>query len=150
MTSIHNISDAGLYTDFSGLQQLRNKAESQETSKSSEAIKQVARQFESLFLQMMLKSMRDATATITATGEAAESDQTRFYQEMFDKQIALDLASNEKGYGLGIAAILERDMKVTQQGKPDVQVVTDDVELIRYQINRPGSSIQLNSNAKQE
>jgi len=91
MNSAQNISDAGLYTDFNGLQKLRTKVTGGATTEESQkATKEVAKQFETLFLQMMLKSMRDATAA----GESQESDQTRFYQEMFDKQIALDLASN--------------------------------------------------------
>ncbi len=92
MDSVNKISDASLYTDFSGLQKLRSTVSSGEnTAEVREANKEVAKQFESLFLQMMLKSMRDATAA----GDTTESDQTRFYQEMFDKQIAMDLANNE-------------------------------------------------------
>lgn len=147
MDSTHNISDAGLYTDFSGLQRLRTKVTNQEDlAQSNEATKEVAKQFESLFLQMMLKSMRDATAI----GDSAESDQTQFYQEMFDKQIALDLASNEKGGGLGIAAMLERDMTADKQQESDTQVVTGDFELLRNQITRSSAVIQTKHRTEQE
>ena len=147
MDSTNNISNAGLYTDFSGLQNLRAKVSGNEnTAESREATKEVAKQFESLFLQMMLKTMRDATAT----GDSAESDQTRFYQEMFDKQIALDLASNEKGGGLGIAAMLERDMGGSQQQNLNRQPVADNFELIRDQINRPSASIAAKYISEQE
>ncbi len=146
MNSAHNISDAGLYTDFSGLQRLRSKVASPETEQSQQATKEVAKQFESLFLQMMLKSMRDATITDDSTG----SDQTRFYQEMFDKQIALDLSNNEKGHGLGIAAMLERNMAANQPQSLDSQAVADAFELIDKQVNRPGASIQPEQNTEQE
>jgi len=137
MESTQNISDAGLYTDFSGLQKLRTKVSAQgqmtesQAAESQEATKEVAKQFESLFLQMMLKSMRDATTT----GESEESDQTRFYQEMFDKQIALDLTNNENGGGLGIAAMLERDMGGSQVKNSEKLPIVDTAELIRSQIN---------------
>ena len=136
--SVHQISDAGLYTDFSGLQKLRSKVSNTENTAESiaeahEANKEVAKQFESLFMQMMLKSMRDATIT----GDSADTDQTKFYQEMFDKQIALDLANNENGGDLGIAAMLERDMDIVQFETP----VINNVEYIRNQINRSSSVI---------
>lgn len=151
MDSVNKISEASLYTDFSGLQKLRSKVSNRENTtesiaESRAANKEVARQFESLFLQMMLKSMRDATTT----GESAESDQTRFYQEMFDKQIALDLANNETGGGIGIAAMLEKDMDVAgieQQANIDHSVNPsgiNNIELIRNQIN---FSVSNHSNA---
>jgi len=132
----NNVADAGLYTDFSGLAKLRAKAAGQ----SDEAAKEVAKQFESMFLQMMLKSMRDATVP----GESAESDQTKFYQEMFDKQIALDLSS--KGDGIGLAKMLEKQISGKQNSQSEnIQIkgfteVTD-IALIRNQIERATSSI---------
>jgi flagellar protein FlgJ len=93
------LATSGIYTDFSGLAQLRAQA----SEKSPEANKAVAKQFEALFLQMMLKSMREAGQSI----DSGDSDQTRFYQDMFDKQIALDLAS---GQGIGLASIVERQL----------------------------------------
>ena len=146
MDSAHNISDAGLYTDFSGLQKLRAKVSAQGTAESQEANKEVAKQFESLFLQMMLKSMRDATIT----GDSAESDQTRFYQEMFDKQIALDLANNSSGGGLGIAAMLERDLGGNTQQDATNPPVADSYQLIRNQINHASAAIQIERSSEQE
>lgn len=93
------LATSGIYTDFSGLAKLRAQANEQ----SPEASREVAKQFEALFLQMMLKTMREAGQSV----ESGDSDQTRFYQEMFDKQIALDLA---RGRGIGLASILERQL----------------------------------------
>jgi len=144
---MQNISDAGLYTDFSGLQKLRTKVSSGEnTAESQQATKEVAKQFESLFLQMMLKSMRDATVT----GDSEEADQTRFYQEMFDKQIALDLANNENGGGLGISDLLERDMGGSQQQNLEKQKAADNLELIRKQINMSQASSSTKFISEQE
>lgn len=143
----NTIADAGLYTEFSGLQKLRTQVSGNaNTAESREATKAVAKQFESVFLQMMLKSMRDATTT----GDSAESDQTRFYQEMFDKQIALDLASNENGGGLGIAAMLEKDLGASSPNNVDAKPVVDNFELIRNQINRSTASIQTKQMSEQE
>ena len=103
---MQDISTANLYTDFAGLARLRLKAtagegESADPSAKAEASKEVSRQFEAIFLQNMLKTMREASQL----SEETESDQTRFYMEMFDKQIAIDLAS--RGDGTGIGKMLE-------------------------------------------
>jgi flagellar protein FlgJ len=68
-----------------------------------QALKAAARQFEAVFLQMMLKSMR---ATVPQDG-MFESDQTRFYQELLDSQLAQVMAA--KG-GTGLAAVIERQL----------------------------------------
>jgi len=91
------LSSAGLYTDFSGLARLRSEA----SQKSPEANREVAQQFEALFLQSMIKAMRDASQMSDST----DGEQTRFYQEMFDKQIALDLSRTGS---LGLANALEQ------------------------------------------
>ncbi|MGB5395844.1 MAG: rod-binding protein, partial [Gammaproteobacteria bacterium] len=91
------LSSAGLYTDFSGLARLRSEA----SQKSPEANREVAQQFEALFLQSMIKAMRDASQLSDST----DGEQTRFYQEMFDKQIALDLSRTGS---LGLANALEQ------------------------------------------
>jgi flagellar protein FlgJ len=70
---------------------------------SPEAIKATAKQFEGLFLQMVLKAMR---ATVPKDG-MTDSDATNFYQEMGDQQLAAVLA--QRG-GIGLAASLERQM----------------------------------------
>ncbi len=146
MNSMHNIADAGVYTDFSGLQKLRAKVSGQNDGVQSQAAtKEVAQQFEALFLQMMLKSMREATIS----GDSTESDQTRFYQGMFDKQIALELVNSGGGGGLGIADMLERDM-VGKQQKPEEKPLAGDFELIQKQINRSTSSIQTSFIGNQE
>ena len=136
----NNVADAGLYTDFSGLAKLRAQATGQSDVAADAAAKEVAEQFESLFLQMMLKSMRDATVP----GESAESEQTKFYQEMFDKQIALDLSS--KGDGIGLAKMLEKQISGNhnmQSENAQTKGFTEiaDIALLRNQIERPTASI---------
>ena len=136
MAAINNISDAGVYTDFNGLQKLRTRVSRQDgSSDSQQAPREVAKQFESLFLQMMLKSMRDANIA----GESQESDQTRFYQEMFDKQIALNLANSRNDGGLGIADILGRDIGAAAPKSADESNAAERIEIIRTQIGMAGS-----------
>ena len=50
------ITDPRIYSDFAGLDQLKRGARANDP----EALRAVARQFESLFARMMIQSMRDA------------------------------------------------------------------------------------------
>jgi flagellar protein FlgJ len=90
-------SAADTYTDLHGLAALKN------APSSPEAIRAVSQQVEALFLQMMLKSMRDANA---ADGEL-DGNETSMYQDMFDKQVALTLSKHQD---LGIARLFERQL----------------------------------------
>ena len=64
---------------------------------------EIIQQFEALFLQQMLKSMRTASL---AEG-LFQSDQSEFYRDMYDQQIATDLAKKEL---LGIAQVINRQL----------------------------------------
>lgn len=68
------------------------------------ALETVAEQFEALFLQTMLKSMRKATPGDPIFG-ASQHDST--YQQMFDQQLASELASSP---GIGLAEVLTRQL----------------------------------------
>ncbi|EIM02232.1 flagellar rod assembly protein/muramidase FlgJ [Rhodanobacter thiooxydans] len=95
------------WTELSGFQQLRAQARSDD---GKSALPAVAKQFEAIFTQMMLKSMRDANASMGS--DLAGSEQVDSYREMFDHQLALSLANGNNG--LGIAKMLVRQLG----GKP--------------------------------
>jgi flagellar protein FlgJ len=114
MTPINSTSPAlDTWTELSGFQQLRAQARS-DGGKS--ALPAVARQFEAIFTQMMLKSMRDANAGMGS--DIAGSEQVNSYRDMFDRQLSLSLANGRNG--LGIAKMLIRQLG----GKPDAAAAT--------------------------
>jgi flagellar protein FlgJ len=80
------------------------------------AIKQSAQQFEALFVQMMMKSMRDATPRDEAMG----SDQQRMYESLLDQQLSQVMAT--RGGGTGLAAMIEKQMT---QKQPDLDAVAN-------------------------
>ena len=85
------------YTDINGLESLKANA------KSPAALGKVAQQVEAMFLQMMLKSMRDASP-----GDGIfDSNEGKMYQDMFDKQIALDMSKHQN---VGIGEMLMRQL----------------------------------------
>ncbi|NOY71166.1 MAG: flagellar assembly peptidoglycan hydrolase FlgJ [Gammaproteobacteria bacterium] len=110
-----SITSINTYTDFQGLAQLKAEAK----ANSPEALRETARQFETIFVQMMLKSMRDATASMADEEGLLDNDQSKQYMEMFDQQLALDLTKNK---GIGLADILVRQLggEVAEKEKPNV------------------------------
>ncbi len=93
------------FFDLTQLDTLRQGAQKDEKGSLTE----VARQFESLFVKTWLKTMRDANAVFEA-GEPFNSNSTRFYQDMADDQMALELSSSG---ALGLADLM------VQQLQPD-------------------------------
>ncbi len=98
-----NTYPASVYNDFQGLANLKYQAREDQAG----SLDKVAKQFESLFVQMMVKQMRQ-----TSLGEGIfDSDHTRQYQDMYDQQLSLHLS--ETG-GMGIADVLRRQLSQNQ------------------------------------
>jgi flagellar protein FlgJ len=67
------------------------------------AAKEIAKQFESLFMQMVLKSMRDA---VPREG-LFDSQASKLYESLHDQQLTLQLGG---GRGLGLAEMIEKQL----------------------------------------
>ena len=89
-----------IYNDFTQFTTLRAEA----TKNPNAALEEVAAQFESIFLQQMLKSMRDATTK----SDLFDSSQMDTYQSMADQQLAVQLS--EQG-GIGLARMMVEQMQ---------------------------------------
>lgn len=81
------------YNDLNGLESLKKGARDD----NPEALKVVAQQFESMFISLIMKSMREATDVFAS--ELESSYQTKFYRDMHDQQLSLSL-SQDGGFGL--------------------------------------------------
>jgi len=89
---------ASLAVDVKGMDALRRSAQ----QNSPEALKATAKQFEALFMNMVLKSMRDATPQ----DGIFDSQQGKMYTSMLDQQISQTMASR----GVGLADVLVRQL----------------------------------------
>ena len=97
------------YNDFQGLSQLKSQA----GKDPAQALKQVASQFETQFVKMMLQSMREATPR----DGLFNSDQMKTFEGMFDQEIAQKLSG--RAGGIGLADMIERQLaKTTGETKP--------------------------------
>lgn len=105
--------DSGAYTDLNRLNNLKNGAD-----RDSEGnVRKVAQEFESVFLNQMLKSMRSASEVL-AQDSPFNSQTTKQFQDMYDQQLSVNLAKN--GGGIGLADMLTRSMlKDAGKSPPD-------------------------------
>src|SRR5471030_2250960 len=90
-----------LAIDVKGMADLRKSAQ----ANSPQAMKQAATQFEAMFVNMMMKSMRDASPQDGLT----DSSQTKMFTSMLDQQTSQNIAKK----GIGIADMLMRQLSKT-------------------------------------
>jgi peptidoglycan hydrolase FlgJ len=102
--------------DANGLNNLKQAAK----ESSPEAIKAVAKQFEAIFMNMMLKSMREATSS---QDNPFDNEQSRTFTSMLDQQLSSNLSTK----GLGLADILAKQLSKGNYATPDSmeKAVTD-------------------------
>ena len=105
MSDTINTNSAKSYTDFSALGELRGKAQRNEAG----ALRESAQQFEALFIQMMLKSMREASSVMKS--DMFQSNAMETFQGMYDKEISMQMASRN---ALGFADVVVKQMSANQ------------------------------------
>ncbi len=99
------LTSARSYLDFSGLGELRGKAQQHDDS----ALRETAQQFEAMFIQMMLKSMRDASNEMKS--DLVHSDAAETFEGMYDKEMSVKLSQRN---ALGLADSIVRNVKQRQ------------------------------------
>jgi flagellar protein FlgJ len=120
-----DVKAAANYHDFSGLAALRSDAE----ASPEEAIEPVAKQFEALFLQMMLKSMR---AAVPEGGLFSDSS-VAMYEEMLDSQLSVTLS--DQG-GIGMAESIVTQLKGPADQSP--QALSAEGSALRSRLQQLG------------
>ncbi|TCS39170.1 flagellar protein FlgJ [Paucimonas lemoignei] len=103
----HSVDMTGkLALDTKGLGALRESAR----QNSPESIKAAAKQFEALFMNMVMKSMREATPQ----EGLFDNQQTKMYTSMLDQQMSQTLANR----GVGLADVLVRQLSANRGVQP--------------------------------
>jgi flagellar protein FlgJ len=118
-----------LAMDANGLNSLKKSAK----ENSPEAIKGVAKQFEAVFINMMLKSMRDASPQ----DGMFNTEQHKLYTSMFDQQLSQKLAN---GKGMGLADVLVRQL-TKAAGMPDTSTSNEPISSKALGLNRSGANL---------
>ena len=94
MDTVNNASTRS-YLDFQGLGELKGRA----ARDGKAALRETAQQFEAMFLQMMMKSMRDSIEK----SELTQSEHAEMFEGMFDREVSLAMARRNS---LGVADML--------------------------------------------
>ena len=100
--------------DVKAAQDLRTKLQKDPQA----GIKDAAKQFEGMFMQMVMKSMRDATPS----DGIFNSDATRFYQTILDQQMAQQKGATGQ---IGFAKLIEQQLGrnlANDSGKSDAAI----------------------------
>jgi flagellar protein FlgJ len=84
------------YLDFEGLGRLRGQAATGDAEKKAAAEKETAQHFEAMFIQMMMKSMREATEK----EGLFSSDAEQTFQDMMDRELSSTMAQRS-AFGIG-------------------------------------------------
>ena len=114
-SSTHLAATAKSYLDFNGLAQLRGQA----AQNDKRAMKEAAQQFEALFIQMMLKSMREAVVKDETNGSQAED----LYEDLMDRELSVQFAKREM---FGVANMLGQQIQKVEASASAVGLSTED------------------------
>jgi flagellar protein FlgJ len=110
-TQLDQIQSRQSYTDLNQLNDIKRLGKNDEAL----ALKKVAKQFESMFVQMMLKNMRAANEAF-GKDNPLNTSEMKFRQGMLDNQWSLSLT---EGRGIGLADSLYRQLSQRYGSNPD-------------------------------
>ncbi|WP_250452607.1 flagellar assembly peptidoglycan hydrolase FlgJ [Caballeronia sp. ATUFL_M2_KS44] len=112
-------------TDTSGLSNLSNRfaldtqgfdaLRAQAGANPQQGLKAAAQQFDAVFTQMMLKSMRDATPS----DSPFESNDSKSFTAMLDQQLSQQMSSK----GIGVADMMLKQLMRNAGGKADANIM---------------------------
>jgi flagellar protein FlgJ len=103
-----------------------NKMREAIASGDETVLQEAAQQFEAIFVQMMLKSMRKAQDTLADEDSPFNSQQVKFYRDMHDQQLATDLTSSG---GMGLADIIVKQLGQSEDDYRPASIIRSDGNL---------------------
>ncbi|MEC8427684.1 MAG: flagellar assembly peptidoglycan hydrolase FlgJ, partial [Pseudomonadota bacterium] len=126
------------FNDLSGLNSIRQLGSKDKDA----ALEKIAKQFESILMHQMLKSMRQANA-VFEKDSMFNSSETNFHRDMLDHQLTLSLA---EGKGIGLADALVRQLK---QSYGDVQRKSQSDNELQFQMPTPKKASQTSDDVQE-
>lgn len=115
--------------DFSGFNALRGQAAKPDAG----TIHQVAQQFESVFINMMMKSMRDTVPE----GGLFDDSAMKNYQSMMDSQLSVSLS---KQGGFGLAKVIERQLGGGPKAAPSLASADVGTAIASHPVESPAEA----------
>jgi len=129
------------YLDFQGLGELKGQAQQDEQG----ALRKTAEHFEGLFIQMMMKSMRDANSEMKS--DLVQSDAAEQFEGMFDKELSVQMA---KRNSMGFADMLVNQLTKSGPQKDASSMSLDGSKVAEQKgipLNKPAKAMELKDNS---
>ncbi len=123
------IFDSGSFTDLNRLNHLKVGDRDSEAN-----VRKVAQEFEAVFVNQMLKSMRSASDALADKESPFNSQASLHYRDMYDQQLAISLS--REGGGIGLAEVLTRQLG-KGQGKPAPSEAAEPAVVAAQAVNLP-------------
>jgi len=101
-----NLDQSRNSLELKGLNAIRQQSKSTDSESKKAALQEAAQQFEAIFMKMLLKSMRKAQ-DVLESDSPFNSESTKFYRDMHDQQMAVELSSNGS---LGLSELIVRQL----------------------------------------
>jgi flagellar protein FlgJ len=101
-----NYDQARNALDLNGLNDIREQSRAGDGEAKKAALTEAAQQFEAIFMKMLLSSMRKAQEVLESDSPF-NSESTKFYRDMHDQQMAVELSSNGS---LGLTDLIVRQL----------------------------------------
>ena len=138
MEPVNQTDTTRSYLDFEGLGKLRGQARQD----GKAALRETAQQFEGMFLQMMLKSMREATVK----SDLVESSGAETFEAMFDKEVSVQLSKRNM---MGVADMLVQAQSRQMSPPPSTEELlkSRDTAAKGFALNTPAKAYSLDAAA---
>ena len=117
----NRLAESRNFLELNGLNNIRLDAKSGNKEEKTAALQEAAQQFEAIFMQMLLKSMRKAQEVLESDSPF-NSESTKFYRDMHDQQMAMELSSNGS---LGLSELIVRQLGGDDNFTPNSVLRTD-------------------------
>ncbi len=125
------IADASNFLDINGLNDIRHQSNQDDKASKEAALKTAAKQFEAIFMQMLLKSMRSAQEVLESDSPF-NSQSTKFYRDMHDQQLSLELSDQGS---LGLSELIVRQLGGDSDNFTPRSVLRNDGKLSSRPVN---------------
>ncbi len=132
------IADASNFLDVNGLNSIRLQSNEVDPEAKKAALNQAAKQFEAIFMQMLMKSMRSAQ-DVLESDSPFNSESTKFYRDMHDQQLAVELSDNGS---LGLSELIIRQLGGDNENFTPSSIIRSDGKLSSRSIAGTQASAQ--------
>jgi len=135
-----NFDQARNTLELNGLNAIRQKSKEADGESKKAALQEAAQQFEAIFMKMLLKSMRKAQEVLESDSPF-NSQSTKFYRDMHDQQMAVELSSNGT---LGLSELIVRQLGGEKGNFTPSSVIRNDgnLEQLKRSLKQEKLSIQ--------